>query len=76
VAFLSLNYSALHLQYATASLLDVSALMLENKTSGTALDMSGLLVSCMLLTASTNESVQKGNFSPSTQQRHFISISF
>jgi sensor domain CHASE-containing protein len=63
-----LNYSSLHLQCATASLLDVSALMLENKTSGTvALDMSGLLVSCMPLTASTNESVQKGNISPSTQ---------
>jgi hypothetical protein len=65
------NYSALHLQYAVASLLDVSALMLENKTSGTALDMSGLLVSCMLLTASTDESVQKGNISPSTRQGAF-----
>jgi hypothetical protein len=66
-----LNYSALLLQYATASLLDVQALMLENKTFGTALEMSGLLVSCTPLTESTNESVQKRNISPSTQQGAF-----
>jgi hypothetical protein len=57
----------LHLQCATASLLDVSALMPENKTFGTAVEMSGLFVSCMLLAASTNESVQKRNIFPSTQ---------
>jgi hypothetical protein len=62
-----LKYTVLHLQYATGSQLDVSAMMLENKTFGTAVEMSGLLVSCTLLTASTNESVQKRNISPSTQ---------
>jgi hypothetical protein len=66
-----LKYSALHLQYAPASLLAVSALILENKTFGTALEMSGLPVSCMLLTAFTNESVQKRNIAPSTQQGAF-----
>jgi len=66
-----LKHSALHLQYATASLLDVEALMLENKTFGTALEMSGLLVSCVLLTASANESVQKWNICPSTQEAAF-----